>query len=105
MLVECEFAEQEQRFSRFRADSELSEANRCQVHPTRVSAPFASLVERALRAAAETDGLFDPTVLPAMVAAGYDRSFEDIIMTAREVLAASGTDRSVARDRAGWAID
>ncbi len=84
--VEEEFAEQEQRFSRFRADSELSIANRAETRPTRVSGPFAALVGRALRAAAATDGLFDPTVLPAMIAAGYDRTFEDVIVTAREVL-------------------
>jgi len=85
-VVEEEFAEQEQRFSRFRADSELSVANRAEARPTRVSEAFAALVGRALRAAADTDGLFDPTVLPAMVAAGYDRSFEDVIVAAREVL-------------------
>jgi len=84
--VELEFAEQEQRFSRFRDDSELSKVNRSEARPTRVSGPFAALVTRALRAAADTDGLFDPTVLSAMVAVGYDRSFEDVIMTAREVL-------------------
>lgn len=85
-LVEEEFSEQEQRFSRFLEDSELSAVNRTESRPTRVSGRFAALVDRALRAAADTDGLFDPTVLPAMVAAGYDRSFEDVIVTAREVL-------------------
>ena len=30
----------------------------------------------ALRLRAETDGRFDPTILPALVAQGYDRSFE-----------------------------
>ena len=33
-----------------------------------------------------TDGLFDPTVLPALVAAGYDRDFDDVIAGARDVL-------------------
>lgn len=85
-FVEQEFSEQEQRFSRFREDSELSAVNRAGGHPILVSAPFAELVEGALRSASDTEGLFDPTVLPAMVAAGYDRSFEDVIVTAREVL-------------------
>jgi thiamine biosynthesis lipoprotein len=85
-VAERAFAEQEQRFSRFRNDSELSKVNRSEGRPTRVSGPFGALVARALRAAAATDGLFDPTVLPAMVAAGYDRTFEDVIVTAREVL-------------------
>ena len=60
--------------------------NRAGGRPIQVSGPFAALVECALRSAADTEGLFDPTVLPAMVAAGYDRSFEDVIVTAREVL-------------------
>jgi len=84
--VEREFAEQEQRFSRFRDDSELSAVNRADTEPVQVTRPFAELVTCALRAAADTEGLFDPTVLPAMIAAGYDRSFEDVIVTAREVL-------------------
>lgn len=86
LLVERAFAEQEQRFSRFRPDSELSEVNGAGPGRLRLSRPFAALMRCALQAAAETDGLFDPTVLPAMVAAGYDRSFEDIIVRAREVL-------------------
>ena len=86
LLVERAFAEQEQRFSRFRPDSELSEVNGAGPGSLRLSRPFAALMRCALQAAAETDGLFDPTVLPAMVAAGYDRSFEDIIVRAREVL-------------------
>ena len=86
LLVEREFAEQEQRFSRFRSDSELSEVNRAGSESMRLSLPFAALMRCALQAAAETGGIFDPTVLPAMVAAGYDRSFEDIIVSAREVL-------------------
>jgi len=34
------------------------------------------LVLRAIDAWRETGGLFDPTILPALVAAGYDRSFD-----------------------------
>ena len=33
---------------------------------------------RRLRLRAETAGRFDPTILPALVAAGYDRSFEQL---------------------------
>ncbi len=89
-MVEHEFAEQEQRFSRFRDDSELSVVNRSEARPTCVSGPFAAVVARAVQAAADTDGLFDPTVLSAMVAAGYDRTFEDVIVTAREILRQAG---------------
>ncbi len=33
----------------------------------------------ALRAREETGGRFDPTILPALVAAGYDRSFAELV--------------------------
>jgi FAD:protein FMN transferase len=85
-LVAREFAAQEQRFSRFRPTSELSIVNGSAGRPTRVSAPFATLVSMALEAAETTGGLFDPTVLRAMVAAGYDRDFDEVILAAREVL-------------------
>jgi len=85
-LVAAEFEEQEQRFSRFRTTSELSTVNGSAGHPTSVTEPFAALVRTALDAAARTDGLFDPTVERAMVTAGYDRDFDDVIQAAREVL-------------------
>ena len=44
-----------------------------------VSSETADLVELAVDAWRVTDGRFDPTVLPALVAAGYDRSFEEIV--------------------------
>lgn len=73
------FAREDVRFSRFRPDSELSVLN---AHPGEwvpISAPFATLTQMALRAARESDGLFDPTVLPALMAAGYDRDFADVL--------------------------
>jgi FAD:protein FMN transferase len=72
------FEREDRRFSRFREDSELTRLNRNAGRWTRVSAPFAALVRRALLAARETDGLFDPTVLPALRAAGYDRDFAEV---------------------------
>jgi FAD:protein FMN transferase len=72
------FEREEQRFSRFRPDSELSLVNANAGRWTRVSKPFAALTHRALRAARETDGLYDPTVLPALKAVGYDRDYAEI---------------------------
>jgi hypothetical protein len=37
----------------------------------------------ALTQARRTDGLFDPTVLRAIVAAGYDRDFDEVLAGAR----------------------
>jgi thiamine biosynthesis lipoprotein len=72
------FAREESRFSRFRDDSELTQVNRSAGGWIEVSAPFASVVRLALDGARETGGLFDPTVLGALEAAGYDRDFEAI---------------------------
>lgn len=68
----------EARWSRFRADSELSRLNARRGRATMVSSQTALLAHRAVWAWHATEGLFDPTVLDALTEAGYDRSFEDI---------------------------
>jgi FAD:protein FMN transferase len=72
------FEREEQRFSRFRDDSELSLLNRSAGAWVRVSAPFSEVVDLALAGAEATGGLFDPTVLAALEVAGYDRDFRSI---------------------------
>ena len=84
--VEFVFAREERRFSRFRDDTELSRVNLAAGRWTPVSAPFQALVDLALAQAQRTDGLFDPTVLNAMVAAGYDRDFDEVLAGARGAL-------------------
>lgn len=84
--VELTFAREELRFSRFRGDSELSRVNARAGRWTKVSPGFATLLACSLEAAAGSDGLFDPTVLPALIAAGYDRDFDELIAGARDVL-------------------
>ncbi len=84
--IERIFAREERRFSRFTDRSELSAVNRSAGGWTRVSDGFAALVDFALRAAAETEGRFDPTVLGAVVAAGYDRDLDELLAGARTVL-------------------
>ncbi|MBI4491862.1 MAG: FAD:protein FMN transferase [Chloroflexi bacterium] len=68
------FEASEQRFSRFRAESELSALN-CAAGPTIVSPELFEALLRARRYVELTGGLFDPTVGAALRAAGYDRSF------------------------------
>ena len=70
------FGETERTLSRFLPESELSALNRSAGQPFRASPLMLHAVTEALAAARETDGLFDPTVLNALLAAGYDRSFE-----------------------------
>ena len=85
-VVKRTFAREEARFTRFRPQSELSRVNSQAGSWVHVSPPFANLMRDALRAAHETDGLFDPTVLPALMAAGYDRDFDEVrARAAREV--------------------
>ena len=76
--VQTIFAAIESRFSRFRTDSELSRVNARSGRWTRVSREFADLLRLSLAAARETQGLFDPTMLAALVAAGYDRDYAAI---------------------------
>jgi thiamine biosynthesis lipoprotein len=80
------FEREERRFSRFRADSELSVVNAACGRPVRVSATFAAVLRFALDGAVSTGSLFDPTVLGAMEAVGYDRPFDEVLAGARGVL-------------------
>ncbi len=62
--------------SRFRPDSELSRIDAQPDRPWVVSELFGEVLDLALRAAASTNGWFDPTVRDAVEASGYDRSIE-----------------------------
>ena len=64
-------------YSRFRADSELSQLNE-RAEALTVSPLLARAIEAALRGARATDGLVDPTVGRAMRAIGYDEDFSVI---------------------------
>jgi len=84
--VESIFAREEARFSRFRPESELSRVNARSGAWTPVSSSFAALVAAALGAAERTGGRFDPTVLGAVVSAGYDRDLDEVLAGARVAL-------------------
>ena len=62
--------------SRFRPTSELSRLNRDR--SIDASPELADVVGLALDARERTGGRFDPTVHDALVAAGYDRTFEEL---------------------------
>ncbi len=70
------FGAVERRLSRFLPDSELWALNAAAGRPFRASKMLFDVVQAAVAAARVTDGIFDPTVLPSLMAAGYDRSFE-----------------------------
>ena len=74
--AEQDFRRLESLLSRFRPDSQLSRLNRAKALP--VDPDVASVVALAVRARDRTGGRFDPTVLRAVAAAGYDCSFEQV---------------------------
>lgn len=78
--AESEFHRLEALLSRFLPDSELSRLNRD--GSIEASPDLARVVGLALDARETTGGRFDPTVLDALVAAGYDRSFESMELDA-----------------------
>ncbi len=66
------------RLTRFTPDSELSQLNRAAGSWFDASPILFDCLSAALLAAEAANGLFDPTLLPQMIAAGYDRDFADI---------------------------
>lgn len=71
-------AESETRFTRFSDSSELAQLNRAAGEWKRVSEPLYELVSQAQQFTRATHGLFDPTILNALEAAGYDLSMDEI---------------------------
>jgi thiamine biosynthesis lipoprotein len=68
----------ERALSRFAADSELSRLNAAGGAWMDSGPRLLGALTAAVEARVATGGSFDPTVLPALVAAGYDRSFEQL---------------------------
>jgi thiamine biosynthesis lipoprotein len=72
------FEEWEQVLSRFRYDSELTRLNQIHERPVRVSKILWDVLQAARNAERLTDGLVTPTLLDAIIEAGYDRPFDDL---------------------------
>ncbi len=64
--------------SRFDERSDLSRLNRASGEWVAIDQRLVEALRAALRTREETGGRFDPTILPALIAAGYDRSFEQL---------------------------
>ncbi len=98
--VSAWFEDWEQHLSRFRSDSELNELNRHAGQWMRVSSILWEVTQFAIKAARWSDGLVSPTLLNAIEAAGYDRSFDamtPIDETRSLTLAPDGQWRSIER--------
>jgi thiamine biosynthesis lipoprotein len=89
--AEREFERLETQLSRFRLDSELSALNRSGALDA--GQDLLAVTRLAVEARERTCGRFDPTVHDALVAAGYDRTFDEV--------AADGEAGS-ARPCGGW---
>jgi FAD:protein FMN transferase len=68
----------EARWSRFRPESELCRLNAGGGVPVMVSDDTYDAVAHAVEAWRATRGHFDPTVLPSLLALGYDRDFRSV---------------------------
>lgn len=90
------FADFEARFSRFRLDSELSRLNRDAGVLFAASHQMITLLALAMTMHRRTNGVFDPCMLPALEAIGYDRSFELVQPFAAEPVAPIATAPSLA---------
>lgn len=98
------FEEWEQALSRFRYDSELTRLNQIHEQPVRVSETLWDVLQAARNAEQLTDGLVTPTLLSAIVEAGYDRPFDVLphqtpsvagaVLTAPPSLTAIAVDRA-----------
>jgi FAD:protein FMN transferase len=71
-------AASEARLTRFTDSSELAHLNASTGQPFQASPELFDVVRQARGFAADTCGLFDPAILNALEAAGYDRSMDDI---------------------------
>jgi FAD:protein FMN transferase len=92
--------------SRFRQDSDLIRANTGAGSWVRVDQMLVKAVGAAIEAAAQTDGLVDPTLGHALVAVGYDRDISLVLAESTDpasipVPARAGAWRDIQRDPAG----
>ena len=83
----------EQRFSRFLTDSELSSLNRSAGQWFSASHVLMEIIILSLKYFHETGGLFDPSILPDLKRAGYDKSME--ALRAQDPVDRSAGPRSV----------
>jgi FAD:protein FMN transferase len=100
----AEVAACEGALSRFDPASDLSRLNAAGAEWTAVDERLVEALALAVRAREETGGRFDPTVLPALVAAGYDRSFEQLAERPARPLDGWRAGAAIEIDTAGGAV-
>ncbi len=68
----------EMRFSRFLPESELSHLNRNAGKWISISDDMLDILRQSLAFYKETDGIFDPSILPDLKRVGYDRTMDEV---------------------------
>lgn len=76
--IRAEITAFENRFSRFKEDSELSLLNKSSGKSFQASDEMVKLLLRAKKAYEITNGIFDPAILPVLESIGYDKDFDKI---------------------------
>lgn len=98
----------EQVLSRFRYDSELTRLNQIHERPVQVSDILWDVFRAAQKAERLTDGRVTPTLLEAMIEAGYDRPFDVLPhqtqYMAEPVFAASPPQATIRVDKSAQTI-
>jgi thiamine biosynthesis lipoprotein len=105
-IAERLLADVDRTCSRFRQDSDLIRANTGAGSWVSVDPMLVKAVGAAVEAAAQTDGLVDPTLGHALVAVGYDRDISLVLAESTDpagipVPARAGAWRDIQRDPAG----
>jgi thiamine biosynthesis lipoprotein len=100
--AEREIAEIDAAASRFRHSSELSRVNRAGGRWVPISERLLEALQLALRAAAITDGLVDPTLGASLIALGYDRDWEELARVGSGEPLHQTADAPPARDHGAW---
>jgi thiamine biosynthesis lipoprotein len=90
--------ELEAHWSRFRDDSDISRLNASNGVALEVADDTLLLLQQAVEAWSLSGGAFDPTLLHALIAAGYDRSFDTLIGEGEAELPALRFDRPDVHD-------
>jgi thiamine biosynthesis lipoprotein ApbE len=78
LMLRWELAKLDRACSRFRTDSEISQAHQRGGDPVLVSQLLSDVVDAALMIANDTNGAVDPTIGAAINVLGYDRDFDEI---------------------------
>ena len=89
--IERLFIDRDLTFSRFQSGSELNRVNAADGRPIQVSKMFAEMLDVALQAERESNGLVTPTLGAELEAAGYDADFASLADDTRSAIAIKST--------------